>query len=85
MGDDGQYLAALRSYYSKHQVLPSYATIGKLVGLASKGSVAEMVNRLKDAQFLASTPDRRLRPGKKFFERALADNLRAGVPSTSFH
>jgi len=33
MADDGQYLARLQDYYARHQVLPSYARIGKLVGL----------------------------------------------------
>ena len=81
MGDDGQYLAKLRDYYARHQVLPSYARIGTLVGLNSKASVAEMVLRLKAEGFLQSTPDRRLKPGKRFFERAVAENVRAGMPS----
>ena len=81
MGDDGQYLAKLRDYYARHQVLPSYARIGTLVGLNSKASVAEMLLRLKAEGFLQSTPDRRLKPGKRFFERAVAENVRAGMPS----
>ena len=83
MATDGQYLAALRRYYAKHQTLPSYATIGRLVGLSSKASVAEMVGRLKEAGFISSTPDRRLRPGARFFERAISGSVRAGLPEAA--
>ncbi len=81
MADDAQYLAKLQDYYARHGVLPSYSAIGALVGLSSKASVAEMAMRLKAAGFLESAPDRRLKPGKRFFERALADSVRAGLPS----
>jgi repressor LexA len=81
MADDGQYLAKLRDYYARHQVLPSYARIGALIGLNSKASVAQMVLRLKSEGFLRSTPDRRLKPGRRFFERDIAEYVRAGMPS----
>ena len=81
MADDGQYLGRLQDYYAKHRVLPSYARIGALVGLNSKASVAEMVMRLKGEGFLQSTPDKRLKPGKRFFERPIAESVRAGMPS----
>lgn len=80
MALDSQYLAALRTYYAKHKTLPSYAAIGRLVGLSSKASVAQMVGRLKEGRFLDSAPDRRLRPGKRFFERAMSESVRAGLP-----
>jgi SOS regulatory protein LexA len=82
MVGDGQYLEALRAYYGQHGVLPSYATIGRLVGMSSKASVAEMVERLKQARYLDSTPDRRLRPGRRFHDREVADHVRAGQPSS---
>jgi SOS regulatory protein LexA len=81
MADDAQYLAKLQDYYARHGVLPSYSAIGALIGLSSKASVAEMALRLKAAGFLESAPDRRLKPGKRFFERVLADSVRAGLPS----
>jgi len=62
-------------------VLPSYARIGVLVGMNSKASVAEMVMRLKSEGFLESSPDRRLKPGKRFFERPIGESVRAGLPS----
>lgn len=81
MTDDGQYLASLQDYYARHRVLPSYSRIGTLVGLNSKASVAGMVMRLKTAGFLESSPDRRLKPGKRFFEHPLSESVRAGLPS----
>ena len=81
MADDGQYLANLQDYYARHRVLPSYSRIGTLVGLNSKASVAGMVIRLKAVGFLESSPDRRLKPGKRFFERPLVESVRAGLPS----
>lgn len=83
MSIDGQYLSALQDHFAKHCVLPSYAAIGKLVGLRSKASVAGMVERLKTAGFLESTPDKRLRPGKRFFERPFAESVRAGHPDSA--
>lgn len=81
MADDRQYLARLQDYYARHRVMPSYARIGTLIGLNSKASVAELVLRLKAEDFVESTPDRRLKPGRRFFERALAESVQAGQPT----
>lgn len=81
MADDGQYLGKLQDYYARHRVLPSYARIGALVGMNSKASVAEMVMRMKADGFLESSPDRRLKPGKRFFDRPIGESVRAGLPS----
>ena len=82
MANDGQHLARLQDYYARHRVLPSYARIGALVGLNSKASVADLVLRLKAGGFVESTPDRRLKPGKRFFERAVAESVQAGLPTS---
>ena len=81
MADDRQYLSRLQDYYAEHKVLPSYARIGALVGLKSKASVAGMVLRLKGEGFLESSPDRRLKPGRRFFERPMAESVQAGMPT----
>jgi repressor LexA len=81
MSSDGQYLSLLQDYYAKHRVLPSYSVIGDLVGMNSKASVASMVLRLKAEGFLESAPGQRLKPGKRFFERPLAESVPAGMPS----
>ncbi len=83
MNDDSQYFARLRDYYSRHRVLPSYSSIGQLVGLRSKASVAGMVVRMKSAGLLESSPDRRLKPGKNFFGIPITESVRAGAPSSA--
>ncbi len=81
MADDTQTLSTLQDYYATHRVLPSYAAIGRLVGLSSKASVAQAVLRLKGEGFLESSPDRRLKPGRRFYERPIFDSVRAGLPT----
>ncbi len=81
MSNDRSYLESLQDYYATHRALPSFASIGTLLGLKSKSSVAALVARLKLAGFLESTPDRRLAPTKRFFARPLAESpVRAGMP-----
>lgn len=77
---DTEYLGKLRDYYAQHRVLPSFSGIARLVGLKSTSAVSAMVDRMKAVGLLESTPDRRLQPGKAFFEREVLDSVRAGVP-----
>jgi repressor LexA len=82
MANDRSYLGLLQDYYAEHRALPSYASIGSLLGLKSKSSVAAMVARLKLAGFLDTTPDRRLAPTARFFARPLAESsVQAGLPN----
>jgi len=81
MSNDRSYLDSLQDYYAQHRALPSYSSIGELLGLKSKSSVAALVARLKLAGYLDSTPDRRLAPPKRFFGRPVAlSPVRAGLP-----
>ena len=81
---DQTYLAKLQDYYAKHQVIPSYTAMGKLWGISAKSWVASCVTRLKDEGYLKLTPDRRLRPGARFYERRLAHApVRAGLPNAA--
>lgn len=77
---DTEYLGKLRDYYAQHRVLPSFAGIARLVGLKSTSAVSAMVDRMKAVGLLESSPDRRLQPGKAFFEREVLDNVQAGMP-----
>ncbi|MBA2690667.1 MAG: LexA family transcriptional regulator [Burkholderiales bacterium] len=77
---DPNYLETLQDFYAHHRVLPSFSTIGELTGLRSKSSVAALVARLKLAGFLDTSPGNRLKPGTRFFERVIADSVRAGLP-----
>ena len=81
MENDASYLAKLQDYYADHSVLPPYSTIMSLLGFKSKSPVAALVARLKLLGFLESTPEKRLKPGKRFFERPIYDSVRAGLPS----
>jgi repressor LexA len=82
MSNDRSYLGLLQDYYARHRALPSYASIGQLLGLKSKSSVAAMVARLKLAGYLDTTPDRRLAPTARFFARPLAESpVQAGLPN----
>lgn len=82
MGNDTDYLATLQDYYAEHKTLPSFALIAQMLGFKSKNAVTALVARLKLQGYLESAPDKRLKPGARFFERMLADNsVRAGFPS----
>jgi repressor LexA len=83
MPTDQDYLAQLQDYYAAHRALPSLASLGNLVGLRSKSSSAALAKRLKMAGYLTSTPDRRLAPTERFFERVVADSVRAGLPQAA--
>jgi repressor LexA len=84
MSNDRSYLSQLQDYYARHRALPSYSSIGGLLGLRSKSSVAALVARLKLAGFVEATPDRRLAPTRRFFARLLASQpVRAGLPEAT--
>lgn len=83
MSQDAAYLAQLQDYYARHGVFPPYSGIGELLGLKSKSSVAALVARLRLEGFLEAMPDRRLKPGPRFFERVLAESVRAGFPQAA--
>ena len=81
MENDDSYLAKIQDYYADHSVLPPYSTLMTLLGFKSKSPVAALIARLKLLGFLESTPEKRLKPGKRFFERPIFDSVRAGAPS----
>jgi SOS regulatory protein LexA len=81
---DHEYLGKLQDYYSDYRSIPSYAAIGELLGMASKSAVSALVKRLTLAGYIEMTPDKRLVPTKRFFERELADfNVPAGLPAAA--
>ena len=82
MANDRPYLERLQDYYSRHHAFPSYSSIGSLLGLRSKSSVAALVARLKLGGYIESTPDRRIAPTRRFFQRPLAESpVHAGLPN----
>jgi repressor LexA len=84
MGNDNDYLAELQDYYAEHRTLPSFSAIAQMLGFKSKNAVTALVARFKLQGFLESAPDKRLKPGARFFERIIADSaVRAGFPSSA--
>ncbi len=78
---DPKYLAALQDYYAEHRLLPSYSAISALLGFRAKNAAASLVRRLEEAGYLQRTPDNRLTPSTRFFERPRALSfVRAGMP-----
>jgi repressor LexA len=76
------YLEKLQDYYAEHKVIPSYSVLASLWGVSAKSWVAECVRRFEDAGYLDWTPDRQLKPGKRFFERRVAHApVQAGMPN----
>ena len=81
MPTDGPLLLGkLRDYYAEHGVLPSYATLTELAGIRAKSWTHTLVAQLREERFLDVTPDKRLKPGPRFFERDLFESIRAGLP-----
>ena len=80
---DSEHLDKLRDYYAEHRVLPSFSVIAKLLGLKTTSAVSVMVERMKAAGYLEAAPDRRLQPGRKFFEREVLDTIQAGLPQSA--
>ena len=81
---DPAYLEKLQDYYAEHKVIPSYSVLAGLWGVSAKSWVAECVRRFEEAGYLDWTPDRQLKPGKRFFERVVADSpVQAGMPSAA--
>ena len=83
-GLDLEYLRKLQDYYARHQVFPSYAAIGRIVGLNSTSSVSALLRRLGASGYLEAK-ERRLRPGARFFERPMVQShVAAGLPAMAF-
>lgn len=83
MANDHDYLDQLRDYYARNRALPSFSVIARVLGLKSTSSVSALAGRLKLQGFLDSGPDKRLTPGKRFFEREVLDSVRAGLPAAA--
>lgn len=79
---DHVYLGKLRDYFAQQHILPNYEAIADLVGMRSTAAAFTMVERLKQKGFLETSPDRRLQPGRRFFESVLLESLPAGRPQT---
>lgn len=78
--DLSSHLGALQDYFVLHGVIPSLTELGKLWGIAGRAWTHRIVVRLKEDGFLEEAVGKRLKPGARFFERTVADTVRAGLP-----
>lgn len=74
------HLASLQDYFVLNRVIPSLTELGKLWGIAGRAWTHRIVIRLKEDGFLEEAAGKRLKPGARFFERTIADTVRAGMP-----
>lgn len=70
--NDPEHLATLQTYYAEYRVLPSYARLMDLFGMASKSAVKKVLERLEAVGMLERTPDGDWAPADLFFARAVA-------------
>jgi SOS regulatory protein LexA len=81
---DSSHLSALQDYYAEYRLIPSYSAISALLGFSAKNAAAALVRRLEVAGYLRRTPDKRLTPTPRFFERPRSiASVRAGMPEAA--
>jgi repressor LexA len=80
---DAEYLAKLQDYYAEWKSIPSYASLCKVFGIASKSWVKAILDRLGKAGFIERTPDGAWIPTHQFFARPFAESsVQAGMPQS---
>lgn len=62
-----QTLEAMKGYYAKNSILPSYSEIMEMTGIKSKNSVSMAVCQLIDDGIFEKTANNKLKPTQKFF------------------
>ncbi len=75
-----QALNKLQDYYARYRTLPSYSTLLNVFAVRSKSGVAKLIAELRESGHLKMTPDQRLAPTARFFERTVHGQVRAGLP-----
>ncbi len=79
---DPEYLSALQRHYANEHAFPSYDKLLPVLGVAARSAVKTILERLAKQNFLERNSDGVWIPGKRFFERALAEcAVRAGMPT----
>lgn len=82
---DFEKLGKLRDYFASHHTLPSYSYMQQLLNLRSKETIYKLIARLKLMGFLDTAPDKKLSPGKRFFERHISHaTVQAGALTNAY-
>ena len=74
------YLGKLQDYYARERIIPSITQLSALWNVKARSWTHQIIQRLKEENFLESAPGNRLRPAPRFFERMVGDKVRAGLP-----
>ncbi|HJT50438.1 MAG TPA: S24 family peptidase [Nitrosospira sp.] len=74
------YLGKLQDYYAREKIIPSITQLSGLWNVKARSWTHQIIQRLKEENFLESAPGSRLRPGARFFERTVGHRVRAGMP-----
>jgi repressor LexA len=81
---DIEKLGQLRDYFANYRALPSYSYMQQLFNMRSKDTISKLISRLKLMGFLDVAPDKKLTPGRRFFERSLSNTtVQAGAFTAS--
>lgn len=82
---DIEKLGILRDYFASYRSLPSYSFMQQLLNMRSKDTISKLISRLKLMGFLDVAPDKKLSPGRRFFERPLSNaTVQAGAFTASY-
>ncbi len=82
---DLEKLGQLRDYFASHRTLPSYSYMQQLLNMKSKETISKLIARLKLMGFLDTAPDKKLSPGKRFFERHISHaTVQAGAVTATY-
>jgi repressor LexA len=82
---DRNYFGKLQDYFADNRGLPSYSYMQKMFSLGSKDTVSKFVSRMKLQGFLDVAPDKKLIPGRRFFERPLSNStVQAGALTAAY-
>jgi len=82
---DIEKLGQLRDYFATYRSLPSYSFMQQLLNMRSKDTISKLISRLKLMGFLDVAPDKKLSPGRRFFERSLSNaTVQAGAFTASY-
>ena len=82
---DFEYLGKIQDYFAEHKTLPTFSHVAQLLGFKSKNAVTSFVARLKLQGYIDYAPDKRLKPGRRFFERLIAEStVQAGFATPAF-
>lgn len=68
-----EWLSKIQDFFAEYRYIPSYEYMGDHFRIGSKSTVNKLVNLLKENFYLELGPDKKLIPGKRFFDIPFSD------------